>query len=70
MFYADRHLVVLSEDGQLLLVEATPKAYREKASHQVANAKHWTVPTLYRGRLYVRNERDLFCLAVSPDLKS
>lgn len=66
LFYADRHLVVLSEDGQLLLVEATPKAYREKASHQVANAKHWTVPTLYRGRLYVRNERELYCL----DLKS
>ncbi len=66
LFYADRHLVVLSGDGQLLLVEATPKAYREKASHQVAKAKHWTVPTLYQGRLYVRNERDLFCLALKP----
>ncbi len=66
LFYADGHLVVLSESGRLLLVEATPKAYTEKASHQVASAKHWTVPTLYQGRLYVRNERDLFCL----DLKS
>ena len=62
LFYADRHLIVLSEDGQLLSVEATPKAYREKASHKVAKAKHWTVPTLYQGKLYVRNERDLFCL--------
>ena len=62
LFYADGHLIVLSEDGQLLLVEASPKAYREKASHQVAEAKHWTVPTLYQGRLYVRNEHDLFCL--------
>ncbi len=66
LLYADGHLVVLSERGRLLLVEATHKAYREKASHQVANAKHWTVPTLYRGRLYVRNERDLHCF----DLKS
>lgn len=66
LFYADGHLVVLSEDGRLVLVEATAKAYSEKASHQVADAKHWTVPTLSRGRLYVRNERDLYCL----DLKS
>ncbi len=66
LLYADGHLVVLSEDGRLVLVEATPEAYRQKASHQVAEAKHWTVPTLYQGRLYVRNERDLFCL----DLKS
>ncbi len=66
LFYADSHLVVLSEDGQLLLVEANPKAYTEKASHQVAKAKHWTVPTLHRGRLYLRNERDLFCLDLKP----
>ncbi len=66
LFYADGHLLVLSEDGRLVLVKATPKAYTEEASHQVADAKHWTVPTLYRGRLYVRNERDLYCL----DLKS
>lgn len=64
LLYADGHLVVLSEGGQLLLVEATPAAYTEKASFQVADAKHWTVPTLYDGRLYVRNERDLFCLDV------
>ena len=66
LLYADGHLIVLSEDGRLVLVEATPEAYRQKASHQVAEAKHWTVPTLYQGRLYVRNERDLFCL----DLRS
>ncbi len=68
LFYADGHLVVLSERGRLLLVEATHKAYREKASHQVADAKHWTVPTLYRGRLYVRNERDLHCFDLTATI--
>ena len=62
LFFADGHLVVLSEGGELLLVEAKPTAYTEKARAQVADAKHWTVPTLYDGKLYVRNERDLFCL--------
>ncbi len=66
LLYADGHLVILSESGQLVLAEAHPKAYREKASFQVADAKHWTVPTLYDGKLYVRNEQDLVCL----DLKS
>ncbi|MEM7350421.1 MAG: PQQ-binding-like beta-propeller repeat protein [Acidobacteriota bacterium] len=62
LFYADGHLVVLSEGGELLLVKATPKAYTEVASSQVAEGKHWTVPTLYDGKLYVRNEQDLYCL--------
>ncbi|MCP3962728.1 MAG: PQQ-binding-like beta-propeller repeat protein [bacterium] len=64
LLYADGHLVVLSEGGQLLLVEAIPGSYREKASFELTEGKHWTVPTLYGGKLYVRNERDLYCLKV------
>ncbi len=64
LLYADGHLIVLSEGGELLLVEASPGAYDEKARFQVADAKHWTVPTLYDGKLYVRNEHDLFCFKV------
>ena len=66
LIYADGRLFVLSEGGELLLVEATPAAYKEKASFRVADAKHWTAPTLYDGKLYVRNERDLFCFKVKP----
>ncbi len=64
LFYADGHLVVLGEGGRLALLEATPAGYTEVASHQVAEGKHWTVPTLYGGRLYVRDERQLTCLQV------
>lgn len=60
LFFADGHLVVLGDGGQLALVEASPEAYREKASFQVARGKHWTVPTYYDGHLYVRNEKDLY----------
>ena len=31
VIYADRHLIVLGENGNLALVEATPEAYREVA---------------------------------------
>ncbi len=65
LFYADGHLVVLGDEGQLRLVEANPSAYVEKAAARVAKGKHWTVPTLYGGKLYVRNERDLYCFQLS-----
>jgi len=46
-------------------VEATPAAFREKASCQVLEGKCWTQPTLAGGRLYVRNEKELVCLNVA-----
>ena len=55
--YADGHLFVLGDRGKLVLVEATPEAYREKASVQLLKGKCWTVPTLSNGRLFVRNEK-------------
>lgn len=62
--YADGLLYVLSEQGRLVLVEATPGAYREKGSLQVFESKCWTVPTLSGGKLYVRDEKELVCLKV------
>jgi hypothetical protein len=65
LLYADGHLIVLGERGRLVLVEATPEAYREKGSLQVLEGKCWTVPTLAGGRLYVRNEEELVCLKLT-----
>lgn len=65
LFLVGDRLVVLGDNGKLALVEATPAEYREKAMATVDSGKHWTVPTLYDGRLYVRNERELFAFDVS-----
>ena len=62
LILADGHLVVLSERGKLLLVEATPAGYREKGSTQILSGKCWTAPTLANGRLYLRNEEELLAL--------
>lgn len=62
LLYADGHLVVLGERGQLALVEATPEGYREKALSEVFNAKTWTMPTLADGVLFVRSEKELVAL--------
>ncbi len=62
LMYADGHLIVLSERGKLLLVEATHTGYVEKAQTQILKGRCWTVPTLANGKLYVRNQKDTLCL--------
>ena len=66
LIFADGHLIVLSEQGKLALVEAIPEAYIEKASAQVLSPRCWTAPTLANGRLYLRNHTEMVCL----DLRS
>ena len=65
LLFADGHLVVLGDDGTLVLVEATAEAYREKGRAQVFDGKTWTVPTLSGGKLYLRDEKQLVSLDVS-----
>lgn len=62
--YVDGHFVVLGENGKLALIEANPQAYVELALSQLAEGKHWTVPTYSGGQLYVRNEQNLIALAL------
>ncbi|HKV06928.1 MAG TPA: PQQ-binding-like beta-propeller repeat protein [Thermoanaerobaculia bacterium] len=62
LILADGHLAVLSERGKLVLVEATPAAYKEKGSVEIHSGKCWTAPTLANGKLYVRNEEQLIAL--------
>ncbi|MCH8021741.1 PQQ-like beta-propeller repeat protein, partial [candidate division KSB1 bacterium] len=70
LMYADGHLIVLSEKGLLVLVEATPEAFVQKASAQVLKGRCWTVPTLVNGMLYVRNQKDMLCLDLSQGKQS
>jgi len=56
---ADGMLVILSDEGKLLLVEATPTAYVEKGSVQALTGRCWTSPTLAGGRVYLRNHAEM-----------
>jgi outer membrane protein assembly factor BamB len=55
-------LIVLSDTGTLLLVEATPDAYTELARFQAMEGKAWTAPTLANGRLYLRDNDEIVAL--------
>jgi outer membrane protein assembly factor BamB len=66
LILADGHLIVLSDRGKLLLVEASPDGYVEKGAVQALEGRSWTSPTLADGRLYVRNHTEM----VSYDIKN
>ncbi len=59
-------LLMLSEIGELILVEANPGSYRELARAKVLGERCWVQPTLANGTIYCRNNAgDLVALAAS-----
>jgi outer membrane protein assembly factor BamB len=61
--YAEGHLYCLSEDGVVGLVEATPAAYREKSRFRIppGDFPTWTVPAIADGKLFLREQDNLYC---------
>ncbi len=72
VLHADGHLYLHTErDGELLLVEASPQAYRQKGRFTPegtpadrGRSRAWTHPTLADGRLYIRDLGKLWCYDV------
>ncbi|HVY69920.1 MAG TPA: hypothetical protein VHH73_08315, partial [Verrucomicrobiae bacterium] len=56
-----KNLLVLAEDGQLVLIEANPEKYVELGRLQVCG-NTWSFPALADGKLYVRDGRNLVCV--------
>ena len=55
---ADGHLYFRYQNGVVLLVEATPAAYKETGSFEIPNpyTVSWPHPVVAGGRLYVREQ--------------
>ena len=66
LMLADGKLIILSEDGKLVIAEASSEGFKEMASAQILTGKCWTVPVLANGRIYARNAPGkLVCVDVS-----
>ena len=58
----ENRLLILDEDGQLALAEASPRAIKVLAQAKVLERTAWTVPTLVGERLYLRNRQTIKAL--------
>ena len=64
---ADGKLIVLTERGELTIVQATPERDVELARAKVLNGRCWTHPVLANGLVYCRShEGRLVCLDLKP----
>jgi len=55
---------VLTEDGQVVLVKATPDRHEEVASFEALTGKTWNHPVIASGRLLVRNSEEMAAYAI------
>ncbi len=70
--YADGHLYLHGENGEVGLVDATSEGYHERgrfnpigeAPHSNPMEKSWAYPVIANGRLYIRDHASLWCYAV------
>jgi len=58
-------LLILSEKGEAVLVEATPDRHHELARIQAIKGKTWNHPVLIKNRLFVRNAEEIACYEVA-----
>jgi outer membrane protein assembly factor BamB len=59
-------LLVLSDQGQAVLVAAKPDAFEELAQFQAISGKTWNHPVIAHGRLYLRNAEEIACYELAP----
>jgi outer membrane protein assembly factor BamB len=64
--FAAGHLIVLTENGDLALVKATPERHDELARVRAIEGKTWNHPVLANGRLLVRNLREMAAFDIRP----
>jgi outer membrane protein assembly factor BamB len=67
MLLADQSLLlVASESGELVLLNADPKRHDELSRFPALNGKTWSHPIIAHGRLYVRNAEEMACYDLTP----
>jgi outer membrane protein assembly factor BamB len=63
---AGDHLIVLAEDGDLVLLKAAPDAHKEMARFSAIEGKTWNHPAIEGNVLLVRNAREMAAFNLAP----
>jgi outer membrane protein assembly factor BamB len=56
---ASGHLIVMTDQGELVLVKASPDQHSEVARFAALQGKTWNYPAIAGGRLFVRNANEM-----------
>jgi outer membrane protein assembly factor BamB len=65
MLAVDGHLIILGERGELALVAADRRAFRELGRVAVLEGRTWNTPALAARQLFVRNDKEMACLELA-----
>ncbi|MEM1180465.1 MAG: PQQ-binding-like beta-propeller repeat protein [Acidobacteriota bacterium] len=65
LILVDGHLVILARSGEVVVVEATPEAYREVERVQALDRGYYSRPSFADGRVFVRNLTDIGAIGVT-----
>ncbi|MEP0841869.1 MAG: PQQ-like beta-propeller repeat protein [Phycisphaerae bacterium] len=59
---ADGQLIVLTENGKLMIAPVSPKEFKPTAEADILENRCWTIPLLHEGKLYARNLEKAVCV--------
>jgi len=59
-------VLVLTEEGEVILVAAYPSFVDIRARFKALDSKTWNHPVVAHGKLFVRNDREAVCYALPP----
>ncbi len=62
MLIVGEHCLILSEDGELILVDAVPDGFQERGRVQVLEGKTWNIPSIVGPLVLVRNSEQMACV--------
>jgi len=66
LLLAGGYLVVVTEQGDVVLVRATPEGHRELARFSAIEGRTWNIPAIDNGLLLVRNSSEMACFRLGP----
>jgi outer membrane protein assembly factor BamB len=56
-----KKLLVISEDGKMVLLDTNPEEHVETGTFKAIEGRTWNHPVVSRGKLYVRNGEEMAC---------
>ena len=60
-------LLILTEQGEVALVQAEPDQHKELTRFKAIEGKTWNHPTVAHGKLFVRNAEEIACFALQTE---